>query len=396
VDVAAGLLAPRTAVILDVAPPLTRGQAFAASVSVIPTHQFGELNAADALERARKGAARAQEAGFSAHSRSVLAAPTWEGIVDIAAELDAAVIAMGSRGFGGMREFVRGSVSHQVAEHARRPVLIVPPSRGDAAHAPTGPILLCYDGSRGARRAIRAAAALLRDREARRSGRRAAPGRRGISRRGGSRAVRHANRRPGRPHPGRGRRRSRAPGRFQAGRTRWFGGSAFDDGGCGCGRDRRSRHRHGLTRIYRHARGVGGERLPRRCDACAPARAGRPADRRSTRTCTRRTRRSPRRRLRPRREPRRRGCPGADQLDRVDPRRPLGRLELGAAHRGGWAAALTLVPGERGSSRPPRHPERLREPKCRLCRPFADGADGTRTRGLLAASQTLSQLSYGP
>ena len=26
----------------------------------------------------------------------------------------------------------------------------------------------------------------------------------------------------------------------------------------------------------------------------------------------------------------------------------------------------------------------------------SSGADGTRTRGLLAASQTLSQLSYGP
>ena len=29
-------------------------------------------------------------------------------------------------------------------------------------------------------------------------------------------------------------------------------------------------------------------------------------------------------------------------------------------------------------------------------RPSEDGANGTRTRDLLAASQTLSQLSYGP
>ena len=29
-------------------------------------------------------------------------------------------------------------------------------------------------------------------------------------------------------------------------------------------------------------------------------------------------------------------------------------------------------------------------------RPNEDGANGTRTRDLLAASQTLSQLSYGP
>jgi nucleotide-binding universal stress UspA family protein len=51
-------------------------------------------------------------------------------IVDVADEIDAAVIVLGSRGHGAGRELFEGSVSHQVAEHAGRPVLIVrPPAR---------------------------------------------------------------------------------------------------------------------------------------------------------------------------------------------------------------------------------------------------------------------------
>jgi nucleotide-binding universal stress UspA family protein len=56
-------------------------------------------------------------------------APTWEGIVDVADELDAAVIVIGSRGLSGLKEILDGSLSHQLAEHAGRPVLIVPPPR---------------------------------------------------------------------------------------------------------------------------------------------------------------------------------------------------------------------------------------------------------------------------
>jgi nucleotide-binding universal stress UspA family protein len=37
---------------------------------------------------------------------------------------------MGSRGLTGVREHLVGSVSHQVAEHSGRPVLIVPPANG--------------------------------------------------------------------------------------------------------------------------------------------------------------------------------------------------------------------------------------------------------------------------
>jgi nucleotide-binding universal stress UspA family protein len=53
--------------------------------------------------------------------------PTWDGVVAVAEELDAAAIVIGSRGLKGAREAVQGSLSHELAEHARRPVLIVPP-----------------------------------------------------------------------------------------------------------------------------------------------------------------------------------------------------------------------------------------------------------------------------
>lgn len=47
-------------------------------------------------------------------------------IVAVATELDAGVIVMGTRGLNGVKSFLLGSVSHHVAQHADRPVLVVP------------------------------------------------------------------------------------------------------------------------------------------------------------------------------------------------------------------------------------------------------------------------------
>jgi nucleotide-binding universal stress UspA family protein len=106
-------------------------------------------------------------AGFSAQARGEVAAPVWDAIVEVADELDVALIVIGSRGLSGLREAAQGSVSHAVAEHARRPVLIVPaPRRTTAACEGERPVLICYDGSEAAARAIEAAGALLRPRQA--------------------------------------------------------------------------------------------------------------------------------------------------------------------------------------------------------------------------------------
>ena len=50
-----------------------------------------------------------------------------DAILDAAKRADAVVV--GSRGVGGFRGLVLGSVSHQVAHHARCPVVVVPPEQ---------------------------------------------------------------------------------------------------------------------------------------------------------------------------------------------------------------------------------------------------------------------------
>ncbi len=129
VDTAAALLGSRHAVVLNVAPAMTFAEGMAATSSLVPGSAFEDLNKADALIRAEAGAARARRAGLDAEARATLAPATWQGIVDVADELDAAIIVMGSRGLRGLREVARRSVSHDVATHARRPVLIVPPAK---------------------------------------------------------------------------------------------------------------------------------------------------------------------------------------------------------------------------------------------------------------------------
>jgi nucleotide-binding universal stress UspA family protein len=127
IGVAADLFGASRAVVLDIGPPLTVAESVVVMAPVTPGAAFEELNEDDARQRAQAGAEKARRAGFDAEARGELDAPTWEGIVAVADEIDASVIVLGSRGLKGARELFEGSVSHEVAEHARRPVLIVPP-----------------------------------------------------------------------------------------------------------------------------------------------------------------------------------------------------------------------------------------------------------------------------
>ncbi len=163
VGAASVLLGGRRAVVLDIGPPLTPAQSVDVIAPVSPAGAFENVNLDDARARADAGAELARQAGFAAEARAGIAAPVWEGIVEAAHEIDAAVIVMGTRALTGARELFEGSVSHQVAQHAKRPVLIVPPAK---APVNGGPVLICYDGSADARRAIPVAAALLVTRRA--------------------------------------------------------------------------------------------------------------------------------------------------------------------------------------------------------------------------------------
>src|SRR4029077_12866733 len=94
---------------------------------LVPGAAFEELNTDDALGRARVGAEHAERAGFAAEARGGIGAPPWAGIADVADETAAALVVLGPGGLSAGQERLKGSVSHDVAEHAGRPVLIVPP-----------------------------------------------------------------------------------------------------------------------------------------------------------------------------------------------------------------------------------------------------------------------------
>ena len=55
-------------------------------------------------------------------------------LLAVADEVDADLIVVGSRGFGGFPDLLLGSTSTQLAQHSRRPVLIVPMPTREMAH----------------------------------------------------------------------------------------------------------------------------------------------------------------------------------------------------------------------------------------------------------------------
>lgn len=91
---------------------------------------YDELDAAAeraAYEKASEGAQVAGAAGLEATPRTAIAVGRiGETILVEATELDVDAIVMGSRGLGGVKSLLLGSVSHAVLQHADRPIVIVP------------------------------------------------------------------------------------------------------------------------------------------------------------------------------------------------------------------------------------------------------------------------------
>jgi nucleotide-binding universal stress UspA family protein len=82
-----------------------------------------------ALDVAADGVQRATAAGLVAQPRIVnrkddIAA----AILAVAGDIDADVIALGTRGLGAVKSLMLGSVAHAVLHHADRPVLVIPSS----------------------------------------------------------------------------------------------------------------------------------------------------------------------------------------------------------------------------------------------------------------------------
>jgi nucleotide-binding universal stress UspA family protein len=102
-------------------------RAFAGGMTVANEADLDAREEAAALAAAQDGARRAREHGWDAEPRLARAVTTeWRAIVDTADELDAGLIVCGTRGLGGVRGLVLGSVSRAVLQHAGRPVLIAP------------------------------------------------------------------------------------------------------------------------------------------------------------------------------------------------------------------------------------------------------------------------------
>jgi hypothetical protein len=82
------LLAGRTTIVADIGPVLTGAEAYAAVAPGINITLSEQENLTAAMERAERGAELARQAGFDATARAELSTPTWEGIVDLANEVD--------------------------------------------------------------------------------------------------------------------------------------------------------------------------------------------------------------------------------------------------------------------------------------------------------------------
>lgn len=126
---AAELIKPTDAVVLAVWTPAAVQLAQAGSFIVaIPNEgEVDEQEAASAQDIADEGAAGARGRGYDATARVAEATESVaRTIAEVAQEIDAGLIVCGQRGRGPVTSALLGSVSHALAAHTKRPVLIAP------------------------------------------------------------------------------------------------------------------------------------------------------------------------------------------------------------------------------------------------------------------------------
>ena len=123
------LIKPADSVVLAVWMPAAIQLARAGSfiVAVPNEGEIDEQEAAAAQQIAEEGAAGARERGYNAAGRVAEANESVARTIDeIAQEIDAGLVVCGQRGRGAIGSALLGSVSHALASHAKRPVLIAP------------------------------------------------------------------------------------------------------------------------------------------------------------------------------------------------------------------------------------------------------------------------------
>jgi nucleotide-binding universal stress UspA family protein len=128
-----GVAEPASAVLVGISP-------YAAT-------ELDDPGAAEALQaRIGEAAALLAKPGRIIETQFVRGRPA-SAIVDLARDMRADLIVLGSRGLGRLRSMLLGSVSAEVVDHAPCPVLV-------ARASSIGPVLVAVDGSDSARRAV--------------------------------------------------------------------------------------------------------------------------------------------------------------------------------------------------------------------------------------------------
>jgi nucleotide-binding universal stress UspA family protein len=126
---AAEVIKPADAVILVVWMPAAVQLARAGSfiVAVPNEGEIDEQEAATARQIAEEGAAATRSRGYNATARTAEATESVAKTIDeVAEEIDAGLVVCGQRGRGTLGSALLGSVSHALAAHTKRPVLIAP------------------------------------------------------------------------------------------------------------------------------------------------------------------------------------------------------------------------------------------------------------------------------
>ena len=124
---------------------LTEPRAFVCHVSSRPGDAADEL--------AAKGVRLARAAGFEVEPLPArVRRKTWRTLLEAADRCSAPLIVVGAQGMLGSGHALLGSVSMALVHHSPTPVLVVPATVSE--QATDGPVLLCYDGSAPAERAV--------------------------------------------------------------------------------------------------------------------------------------------------------------------------------------------------------------------------------------------------
>ena len=96
----------------------------------VPTPHFHSFVRAqlkqEAEEILQKQLERIEQAGGTVAQAHLREGRTVDEILDLSEELEVGLLIVGSRGLGGVRRMLLGSVSGGIIHHARRPVLVVP------------------------------------------------------------------------------------------------------------------------------------------------------------------------------------------------------------------------------------------------------------------------------